>query len=150
MVPVAESGRSALQISVEKFGSLPSAMSFRHEVADKLDPWRDVLADCTTLRIRARALESSTTAVEIVLLERDGAAWGTNVPLTTQWQIVGIPLRSLRYFGHWADTPASRGGPDDFLHPADLVAMSACFGAWLYPGHVAEPHTIEIESVTVE
>ncbi len=67
-------------------------MSFRHEVDDELDPWRDMLGDRTTLRIRARALESSTTAVEIVLLERDGAAWGTNIPLTSEWQDIRIPF----------------------------------------------------------
>ena len=149
-VPVTESGHKALQISVEKFKPLPSAVSFRHEVDDELDPWRDVLADRTTLRICARALESSTTAVEIVLLERDGAAWGTNIPLTSEWQDIRVPLRSLRYFSHWADTPESRGGQGDTFHPADLVAVSACFGAWLYPDHFAEPHTIEIESIAVE
>ncbi|MHB8972260.1 MAG: cellulase family glycosylhydrolase [Pirellulaceae bacterium] len=149
-VPVTESGQKALQISVEKFKPFPSAVSFRHEVDDELDPWRDVLADRTTLQIRARALESSTTAVEIVLLERDGAAWGTNVPLTGEWQDIRVPLRSLSYFAHWADTPKSRGGPGDTFQPAELVAVSACFGAWLYPEHFAEPHTIEIECIVVE
>ena len=149
-VPVAETGRTALQMSVERFAPPPSAVSFRHEVDDELDPWRDLLGDRTTLRVRARALESSTRAVEIVLLERDGAAWGTNIPLTTQWQDIRVPLRSLSYFRHWADTPESRGGEGDVLHPADLVAVSVCFGAWLYPEHFAEPHTIEIESVAVE
>ena len=36
------------------------------------------------------------------------------------------------------------------IHPAELAAVSVCFGAWLYPEHFAEPHTIEIESVAVE
>jgi hypothetical protein len=149
-VPVAETGRTALQMSVERFAPPPSAVSFRHEVDDELDSWRDLLGDRTTLRVRARALESSTRAVEVVLLERDGAAWGTNIPLTTQWQDIRIPFRALSYFRHWADTPESRGGEGDVLHPADLVAVSVCFGAWLYPEHFAEPHTVEVESVAVE
>jgi hypothetical protein len=150
VVETAEPGHKALQISVKQFAPAPSAVSFRHEVDDELDPWRAVLADRTTLRIRARALEPSTTLVEVVLLERDGAAWGTNVPLTTEWQDVRVPLDSLRYFSHWAGTPQSRGGESDKLHPGELVAVSVCFGAWLYPDHVAEPHTIEIESIAVE
>ena len=104
-----------------------------------------MLADRTTLRVRARGLEASTTRVEVVLLERDGAAWGTNVPLTTEWQDVRVPLGSLRYFSHWAGTPQQPWRTNDRLHPENLVAVSVCFGAWLYPDHVAEPHTIEME-----
>ena len=150
VVETAEPGRQALQISVKQFAPPPSAVSFRHEVDDELDPWRDALADRTTLRLRARALEASTTLVEIVLLERDGAAWGTNVPLSTEWQDVRVPLKSLRYFSHWAGLPENRGGENDKLHTSDLVGVSICFGAWLYPDHIAEPHTIEIEYIAVE
>ena len=108
IVETAEPEHKALQISVTQFAPPPSAVSFRHEVDDELDPWRDVLADRTTLRLRAAGTEPSTALVEFVLLERDGAAWGTNVPLSTQWQDVRVPLSSLRYFSHWAGTPESR------------------------------------------
>jgi hypothetical protein len=150
IVEGAEPGHEAVQISVSRFEPPPSAVSFRHDVDEELDPWREALADRTTLRLRARAREQSTTLVEVVLLERDGAAWGTNVPLSTQWQEVRVPLSSLRYFSHWAGVPEGRGGANDRLHPENIAAVSVCFGAWLYPNHVAEPHTIEIESIGVE
>ena len=50
-VPVAETGRTALQMSVERFAPPPSAVSFRHEVDDELDSSRDLLGDRTTLRV---------------------------------------------------------------------------------------------------
>jgi hypothetical protein len=31
-----------------------------------------------------------------------------------------------------------------------LESVSVCFGAWLYPAHAAEPHTVEIEAIEVE
>ena len=62
-------GTQGVQISVRQFAPAPSAVSFRHEIDDELDPWRAMLADRTTLQVRARGLEASTTLVEIVLLD---------------------------------------------------------------------------------
>ncbi|NLX57072.1 MAG: hypothetical protein GXY58_18340 [Planctomycetaceae bacterium] len=150
MVAASGPDRTALQLAVRQFGPVPSAVSFRHELDDELDLWRTFLADRTTLRIRARALEPATNRLEIVLLERDGAVWGTEVPLSELWQDVQVPLDSLRYFSHWAGTPANRGGEHDRIRPADLVGVNVCFGAWLYPAHHAAPHTIEIEFIAVD
>ena len=143
-------GHRALRIAVERFGPPPNSISFRNELNDELDPWRDLLAQRTTLHVRAQALETNTTALEMVLLERDGSVWGRNVPLTTEWRDLRVPLASLRHFAHWAGNPPERGGVEDHLRPSEVFSLSVCFGAWLYPGHAAEPHTIEIESVEVE
>ena len=139
-----------LQVSVERFGPAPSAVSFRHEMDEVANLWRDKLADCQTLRVRARAREATTTAAELVLIERDGAAWGINVPLTTEWQDIRIPLDSLRYFHHWSETPDNRGSASDRIRPAELTGVSVCFGAWLYPNHFAEPHQFEVRSIALE
>ena len=39
---------------------------------------------------------------------------------------------------------------DDRLRPQEAAGVSICFGAWLYPGRAGEPHTIELESITLE
>ena len=88
--------------------------------------------------------------MEVALLESDGTVWGRNLPLTTQWQDVRVPLASFRHFPHWADNPPGRGGLGDKLQLRDLAGINVCFGTWLYPDHTAEPHTIEIESIEIE
>jgi len=143
-------GHRAWQIGVERFGPPPNSISFRNELSEELEPWRELLAQRTTLHLRARALETNTTALELVLLERDGSVWGRNLPLTTDWREVRVPLTSFRHFAHWAGNPPGRGGAEDRLRPSEVSGLSVCFGAWLYPGHAAEPHTIEIESIEIE
>jgi len=135
---------------VEQFGPPPGSISVRTEVAEELSPWRELLAGRTTLCLRARAQQPATTAIEVVVLERDGTPWGANFPLKTEWQDIRVPLASLRHWAHWHATPAGRGGPSDRLRPQDLSGVNVCFGAWLYPGRAAAPHGVEIEHITVE
>lgn len=142
--------RRALRIAVEKFGPPPSAVSFRNDVTEELDVRRGDLVGRKTLCVRARALEPATTAVEVVVIERDGAPWGANVSLTNEWKEIRIPMASLRHFSHWGQAAAGRGGKDDHLHPENLAAVNVCFGAWLYGQNAGVRHTVEIESVTVE
>ena len=143
-------GHRAVRLAVEGFVAPPSSISFRTEVADELEPWRELLAGRGTLRMRARGLEASTKSVEVVVLERDGSAWGANLPLTTDWRETRWPLSSLRCFTHWGGVPANRGGAGDQLRVKDIAGVNVCFGAWLYPDHATEPHTVEIESIEVE
>ena len=143
-------GHRALRIAVEKFGPPPAALAFRHDITEELDPWRGALSNRTTLHLRARALGPTTRAVEVVVLERDGSPWGVNLPLTTEWSDVHVPLGTVKYYRHWGGSTAPRGGPGDRLRPQEMAGVSVCFGAWLYPNHTEEPHTIEIESLTVE
>lgn len=150
LVPGMTAGRRAARLAVEKFGPPPSSISFRNELAEELEPWRDLLASRAILRVRARGLEPSTQSVEVVLLERDGSAWGANVPLTPEWRDARVPLASLRHFAHWGGSPPGRGGAADRLRPQEIAGVSVCFGAWLYPNHAAEPHTVDIESIAVE
>ena len=140
----------AVRIAVERFGPPPSSISFRVDVVDELEPWRDLLGARGTLRVRARGVEASTQAFELVLVERDGSVWGANVPLTTDWGEARLPLSSLRHFAHWAGNPPNRGGAADRIRPQEIAGVSVCFGAWLYPAHAAEPHTVEIEAIEVE
>ena len=144
------SGSKALQIAVKSFGPPPSSISLRTDVTEEMEPWRERLSRCLTLCIRARSLEKSTTSMEIVVLEKDGAPWGSNVLLTTEWKDIRLPLTALRYWGHWSGCPPNRGGNDDRIKPGEISGVNVCFGAWLYPGHVDEPHSIELENMTVE
>ena len=139
----------AWRVSAPGFDAAPRCVSWRTELGERLRPWADRLASCKSLRLRVRAGEPATSAVEGVLLEADGAPWGCNVPLTGSWQEVTVPLDQFRYFSHWQH-PAERGQPGDRFQPSQLQAINFCFGAWLYPEHASEKHAVEIESVWME
>jgi hypothetical protein len=143
-------GHRAAQLAVKTFGAPPSAVSFRTEATEELEPRRDALAGRQTLVLRVRSLETTTSAVEVVVVEHDGASWGSNVPLTTAWQEVRVPLASLHYMAHWGGSPATRGGKGDKPQPESFESVNVCFGAWLFPAHAAEAHTVEVESISVE
>ena len=81
-------------------------------------------------------------------METDGSPWGTVVELSEEWRQITLPLKDLRFFGHWRH-PKGRGGDDDRLHPAQAVGVNFCFGAWLYGGQAGEPHAIEVERVAL-
>ena len=139
----------ALRVSAPGFDAPPRCVSWRMELSEKLLPWAGRLASCKALRLRARAGEPGTSAVEVVLLEADGAPWGCNVPLTGSWQEVTVPWDQFRYFSHWQH-PEERGQPGDRFQPGKLEAINFCFGAWLYPERASEKHAVEIESAWME
>lgn len=94
-----------------------------------------------TLVVRARALHEETDRIEIGLVERDGKAYGTDLPLWTEWHEVRVPLPNLRPL--WG-SPA--GQPD----LSQLDEVSLVFGAWLYGNDSEQPHGYELERVWLE
>ena len=145
--PAMTPGGVALQIAVKGFGPQPSAVGFYNDIAEEVDSRRRDLTRFRTLRLRARALEAATTAVEIVLLEQDASPLGTNLGLTTEWREIEAPLSNLRHFAGWGFCPPERGGPGDRFRPENVAALQLSFGAWLYPGHAGEAHAAEIQSI---
>jgi Cellulase (glycosyl hydrolase family 5) len=143
-------GSSAWRFSVKAFGPEPNCASARVDLGPTIDLWRPIIAGHETLRLRARAGEPTTTAVEIVLTERDGTPWGTAAKLTTEWQDIRIPLADLTHFAHWSGTPQGRGGEGDHCRVAGIETLSITYGAWLYPDHTDEPHSIEFEFIRLE
>ena len=140
---------SALRVAVSDFAEPTTAVSFHRDLQDALGPWSGLLSNRRSLHVRARAGEPGTSAVELVLLEDDGAPWGINVPLTDAWTDTKIPWGDLRFFAHW-DHPAGRGSPGDRFHPDRLQSINLCFGAWLFPDRVKDRHAVEIEGIWME
>jgi hypothetical protein len=139
---------TAWHLEVARFGPAPSCLGARADVGDLSAIRRPAAAEYDTLHVRARATEEATTAVEIVLVESDGAPWGATPKLTTEWQDIRVPLSELRFFGHWFH-PEGRGGEGDRLRPGDLASVHLTFGAWLYPDTFAQRHGFEIESIAL-
>ena len=140
--------REALRLAVAGFGPEPDATSFRLPLADSAAQWREHMAQATHLTIKARAGRPETTRLELVLIERDETPWGTEIPLTQEWQAIRIPLGDLRFFSHWRRVEG-RGGEGDALRPDNIREVNICFGAWLYGEDAGKPHAIEVQEVSL-
>jgi hypothetical protein len=97
--------------------------------------------------VRARAVYSRTTAFELAFIQDDGVAWGTVVPLTTDWRTIRIPLRDLHLFTQWDAGFAARAG--SHLRLSRLQALNVCFGKWLFRDTANEAHAFEISAINV-
>jgi len=144
-----DEGRPGVHLGAERFDGEHHSLSLRVPCDGRTCArlWRTEGADAV-LVVRARAAQPRTTAFELALVEDDGVAWGTNVPLTVAWQTHRIPLRALKLFTQWDSAMAGRAGPH--LRLSRLATVNVCFGKWLYPQAAAEPHGFEISVIAVE
>ena len=94
--------------------------------------------------VRARATQPETKLVELVFVGEDRGCWGVNLPLTTAWQTIRVPLAELRPF--WKTKRGDGTVPD----MSRLAEISIGFGDWLYRGTLDRPHGFEISSIKVE
>ncbi|MGN0853156.1 MAG: hypothetical protein ACI4Q3_07240 [Kiritimatiellia bacterium] len=99
------------------------------------------------VKVRVRALDAQTEAVEITLHQRDGKVWGVpGIPFDDQWTDVLLPFGDLQYFAHWGLPPCRK---DDVFDPKRLVTLRFCFGKWLCRRTVDKPHGLEVASVKI-
>jgi hypothetical protein len=104
-------------------------------------PAKPANAAYDTLVVRARAIRERTDRVEIGLVQADGKAYGTDLPLWPEWTEVRVPLAHLRPL--W-------GSPSGTVDCSQLSEISLVVGAWLYGKDHAEPHGFEVEWVRLE
>lgn len=151
VVPGMDDGVQAYRVMAPDFGEPPDSASYRLSINPELEHWRSELARARFVVIKARAVHPQTNRVELVLIERDGSPWGTmDVPLTTEWQALRLPLAAFRYFSHWRQPQGGRGGPEDRLHPENIQDINLCFGAWLYGENRTQPHAFEVQEISLE
>lgn len=124
----------ALQIRSDGFDKEPSAAGFRLPATACPRPGYNKLV------VRARAIEPGTDSVEVGFVQRDGKAFGTNVPLWSDWQDVRVGIDELRPL--WGTAPGR-------LDVAQLAEVSFVFGAWLYGQRRGEAHGFEIQRVSL-
>lgn len=141
-------GRLAERIWTDGFGPPPNSISYRQVVLENVAQFQRELAHVNGLQIVVRAIHPQTDRLEVALVERDSTAWGTTIPITQKWQRIVVPLKNLRFFGHWTH-PAERGKPEDHLRLDELSAVNFCFGAWLYGDRAPMAHGVEIESASL-
>ena len=156
-------GHTAVHLGVDSFGGTHESVSLRVPCIAPPPVGRDGSpnrprpprgggptaddGERAVLTVRVRAACPRTTAFELVLIESGGVPWGTNVPLTPEWQTVRIPVSSLRLFTQWGKEYAALAGPH--LRLSRLETVSICFGKWLFREAANEPHAIEIAEIGV-
>jgi hypothetical protein len=90
-VPGEDATELAQAIVVHQFG-WPRHASWR-QMVDRL-PLRE--SDGNQLQIRAKSLYPKPVTVQVVVIDREGRAWGTDVTVGPQYETIKIPLTSLR------------------------------------------------------
>lgn len=88
------------------------------------------------LNIKLQAVGGTTKTLEVVLIERDGAAWSTSVVAGKSWSTVRVPLENLRIarsihipspfpglWNYWRESPAGRGGSGDRIHVENVERL---------------------------
>jgi hypothetical protein len=85
------------------------------------------------VEIKLQAVGGKRKTIEVVLIERDGAAWSASVDAIGPWAVVRVPIDKFRIsrsihipspfpglWNYWRDSPALRGAGADHLHAEDL------------------------------
>jgi len=155
--------QKALQISVPSFKAYPHDVSCRLILGKELRSRNDDLNRYKYLRLRIRGVEKTTDKLEVALIEQDRSAWGTILPLTTEWNEVIVPLAEMHpltvtdlprpyptIFEYWQKNPSNRPGKGDRLDLNRLEAIQISFGGRLFPKSVDKPHTVEVETIALE
>jgi hypothetical protein len=96
IVAGSEPERLALSAVVEDFTPSPHHFALRTFLPDAQRTRLDEATAGAALRVRARAAGRAADRMELALVERDGAAWGTVLELTDTWREFVIPLSDLR------------------------------------------------------
>ncbi len=155
--------KPALRIEVPSFRPEPQDVSFQHNLSKELEIRRCNLGQFEVLGLRARSGQEATMKLGIALIELDGTAWGSTIPLTDQWQEIRIPLSKLyptkvamlpqgwpEVDPYWSRMPNGRGGKNDRFKAKNLSAIQISLGARFDPAEADKRQVVEIESLWLE
>ena len=100
-VPGSSSDKLALRIHVPDFKPdesyiSPMDISFDHFIRDKLELRHENTSASKSFLIAARATNQFTDKIGFILVDVNGFSWGTEVPLSMEWETVEIPISSLQ------------------------------------------------------
>ena len=93
---------------------------------------------------RARATDVFTKKIEFVFKQAGGGNWGVDLPLTTEWRTIRVPVADLRPYWHTKRDGTTKPAP----HTAQGVSLG--YGRWLYGDTLDKPHGFELSSVKLE
>lgn len=113
------------------------------EAYAKAFPLADTNADIV---VRMRATVPETTKAELVVVQSDGVAFVTQVPLTTTWTDIVLRPSDFSSYRHYGDKMPAFGATVDFRK---AITLNFGIGQFLFPKTADRPHGIEIAAVTL-
>ena len=100
------------------------------------------------VRVRVRATDKQTKAIELTLHQTDGKVWGVcSMPITHEWEDVLVPVGDLGCLRHLGSRPPETD--DEVADFRKLKQIRFCFGRWLCKSTVKEAHGFEVASVSL-
>ena len=90
------SADAALQVRTDGLGRPPYHLAVGLYCGDAVAAAGESLAGRARLQVRARALEPSTNAIMLTLVQSDGSARSARIPLEAGWATVEVPLSEFR------------------------------------------------------
>ena len=88
------------------------------------------------VEIKLRAVGGNRKTIQVQLIERDGAAWGTPVVAGATWSTIRVPLQKLTLsrsihipspfpglWNYWRASPPDRGGGADHIQVQDVERL---------------------------
>ncbi len=102
------------------------------------------VGEAKAVLFRARATDAYTKRFEFVFKQLDGGNWGVDLPITTEWRTIRVPVKELRPY--WQTKRDGSSKPD----PRQALGIAIGYGRWLYGDTLDKPHGFEISSVKLE
>jgi hypothetical protein len=134
IVPGGNPGESALSLGVPDLGKdTPERYAASLYIGDTIAARGDSKA--TVLHVRLRSTGGGRD-LDLVLIEKDGAAWHAALHAKPGWTDVTVSLASLKIgrsiliptpfpglWNYWREIPQGRGGAGDHIHAADIERL---------------------------
>jgi hypothetical protein len=128
---------SALSLSLPDLGKdTPERYAAAVFVGDVVSARKSDAARANAIEVKLKSLAGARKTVEVLLIERDGAAWRTAVVAGAAWSTVRVPLDQLRIsrsihipspfpglWNYWRASPTLRGGNGDHIHIEELERL---------------------------
>ena len=125
---------SALSLTLPDLGKdTPQRYAAALYVGDVVAARKEDARRADAVEIKLQAVGGKRKSIEVILIERDGAAWSASVSAVGRWAVVRVPIDQFRIsrsihipspfpglWNYWRDSPALRGAGADHLHVEDL------------------------------
>jgi hypothetical protein len=125
---------TALALTLPDLGNdTPQRYAAALYIGDSISARRPDVRRADAVEVKLRAVGGQHKTLEVVLIERDGAAWSASVAATNRWAVVRVPIgdfhisRSIHIpspfpglWNYWRPSPARRGTGADRMHAEDL------------------------------